>query len=73
MARDHVCSMHVEENTPFVTEYEKSKYYCCSEACKMSFDSNPQKYDDMAKKFSDDIENIVISGDIPSNWCISYR
>ena len=53
MARDHVCSMHVEENTPFVTEYEKSKYYFCSEACKMSFDRNPQKYDDMAKKFSD--------------------
>ena len=70
MARDHVCSMHVEENTPFVTEYEKSKYYFCSEACKMSFDSNPQKYDEWPFH---DIENIVISGDIPSNWCISYR
>jgi len=45
--------MHVEENTPFVTEYERSKYYFCSEACKRSFDRNPQKYDDMAKKFSD--------------------
>lgn len=51
MARDHVCSMHVKENTPFVTEYERSKYYFCSEACKMSFDRNPQKYDDMTKKF----------------------
>ena len=53
MARDHVCSMHVEENTPFVTEYDGTKYYFCSEACKTSFDRNPQKYDGMAKKFSD--------------------
>ena len=53
MARDHVCSMHVEENTPFVKEYDGTKYYFCSEACKMSFDRNPQKYDAMAKKFSD--------------------
>jgi len=54
MARDHVCSMHVEENTPFVTEYDKSKYYFCSESCKNSFDRNPQKYHDTAKKFSDE-------------------
>ena len=53
MARDHVCSMHVEENTPFFKEYDGTKYYFCSEACKMSFERNPQKYDDMAKKFSD--------------------
>lgn len=53
MPRDHVCSMHAEENTPFVTEYGGKMYYFCSEACKMSFDREPQKYDDMAKKFSD--------------------
>ena len=34
MARDYVCSMHAEENTPFVTEYEGKRYYFCSEACK---------------------------------------
>jgi YHS domain-containing protein len=51
--KDHVCSMHIEENTPYVTEYDRSMYYFCSEVCKMSFDRNPQKYDDMAKKFSD--------------------
>lgn len=52
MARDYVCSTHTEENTPFVTEYEGKKYYFCSETCKKSFDRDPQKYDDLAKKFS---------------------
>jgi YHS domain-containing protein len=45
--------MHVEENTPFITEYDGRKYYFCSDACKMSFDRQPQKYAEMAKKFSD--------------------
>jgi len=45
--------MHIEENTPYVAEYDRSKYYFCSEVCKMSFDRNPQKYDDMAKNFLD--------------------
>lgn len=44
MAKDPVCSMHVEEKTPFVSEYEGNKYYLCSEGCKMSFEKNPQKY-----------------------------
>lgn len=53
MARDPVCSMHVEETTPFVSEYQGNKYYLCSEGCKMSFDREPQKYSDTAKGFSE--------------------
>jgi len=53
MARDPVCSMHVEENTPFVSEYQGNKYYLCSEGCKMSFDREPQKYSDTAMGFSE--------------------
>jgi YHS domain-containing protein len=53
MARDPVCSMHVEEVTPFVSEYKGSKYYLCSEGCKMSFDREPKKYADTAKGFSE--------------------
>jgi YHS domain-containing protein len=53
MARDPVCSMHVEESTPSVTKYEGIKYYFCSEGCKMSFDREPQKYADTAKGFSE--------------------
>ena len=42
MARDPVCSMHVEENTPFVSEYKGNKYCLCSEGCKTSFERDPQ-------------------------------
>jgi YHS domain-containing protein len=48
---DPVCSMHVQENTPFISEHNGNKYYLCSEACKKSFDRDPQKYVDMAKKY----------------------
>lgn len=48
---DSVCSMHVEENTPFISEHNGNKYYLCSEACQKSFDRDPQKYIDMAKKY----------------------
>jgi YHS domain-containing protein len=50
---DPVCSMHVKESTPFVTEFEGSKYYLCSEGCKKSFDREPQKYAVMAKKLAE--------------------
>lgn len=49
MPRDHVSSMHADENTLFVTEYEGEKYYFCSEECKKSFDRDPQKYQDLAR------------------------
>lgn len=45
--------MHVEESSPFVTEYEGNMYYLCSEGCKKSFDREPQKYSNMAKKFDE--------------------
>jgi YHS domain-containing protein len=44
MATDPVCGMNVQENTPFVTNYEGNKYYLCSEGCKLSFEKSPQKY-----------------------------
>jgi YHS domain-containing protein len=44
MAIDPVCGMNVQEGTPFVTNYDGSKYYLCSEGCKTSFEKNPQKY-----------------------------
>jgi len=44
MATDPVCGMNVEENTPFVTNYDGNKYYLCSEVCKSSFEKSPQKY-----------------------------
>jgi len=43
----------VEENTLFVSEYQGSKYYLCSEGCKISFDREPKKYADTAKGFSE--------------------
>jgi len=53
MPRDPVCSMHVEENTLFFSEYQGSKYYLCSEGCKISFDREPKKYAENAKGFSE--------------------
>lgn len=40
-----VCGMPVEitADTPF-SEYDGEKYYFCCEACKESFDREPQKY-----------------------------
>ncbi|MGG6460837.1 MAG: YHS domain-containing protein [Candidatus Eiseniibacteriota bacterium] len=53
MVRDPVCSMHVEKNAPFVSEHKGNIYYLCSEGCKKSFDREPQKYIEIAKRFSD--------------------
>lgn len=44
MAKDPVCSMVVEESTPFVSEYQGNKYYLCSDRCRISFEKEPQKY-----------------------------
>ncbi|MGC2432124.1 MAG: YHS domain-containing protein [Nitrososphaeraceae archaeon] len=43
----------MEENTLFVSECQGSKYYLCSEGCKISFDREPKKCADTAKGFSE--------------------
>jgi YHS domain-containing protein len=45
MAIDPVCGMSVDEKTAAATStYEGKTYYFCSQACKESFDRQPQKY-----------------------------
>lgn len=40
-----VCGETVDiESNPIVMEYHGMDYYCCDEACKEEFDSNPQLY-----------------------------
>ena len=45
MVKDPVCGMQVNEQTAAgKSEYQKTKYYFCSPACKATFDKNPEKY-----------------------------
>ena len=44
MATDPVCGMSVQENTPFVTNYDGNIYYLGSAGCKSSFEKSPEKY-----------------------------
>jgi YHS domain-containing protein len=45
MAKDPVCGMSVDEKKALATSQYKGKtYYFCAEACKKSFDANPEKY-----------------------------
>ena len=46
-AKDPVCGMTVDQRpeTP-VSEYEGRSFYFCSEACKRTFDADPQAYSD---------------------------
>jgi len=45
MAKDVVCGMTVDENTPVATiEFEGKKYYFCSQQCVEEFKKNPEKY-----------------------------
>ncbi len=41
---DPVCGMDVEEDPKLRSPYKGKKYYFCSEACKATFDKNPQAY-----------------------------
>ena len=45
MAKDLVCGMTVDEETPVATTvYQDKTYYFCSVQCKQQFDKNPQNY-----------------------------
>jgi YHS domain-containing protein len=63
MARDPVCSMHVEETTPFITEYEGARYYFCSEGCKKSLIENRKSTPIRTRGLLKDIKT-AISGEL---------
>lgn len=45
MAKDPVCGMQVDTQTPAsVSIYKEKTYYFCSLGCKHEFDKNPEKY-----------------------------
>ena len=45
MVEDPVCGMEISmETAPAKTEYEGQIYYFCSQACKETFDKNPEEY-----------------------------
>lgn len=45
MTQDPVCGMTVDETTAqYKSEYEGETYYFCSEACKKTFDADPEAY-----------------------------
>jgi len=45
MAKDYVCGMEVNEESPSaVSMYQGKKYYFCSRDCKEKFDKIPEFY-----------------------------
>ncbi len=45
MRKDPVCQMEIDEtSTNFYSDYAGQKYYFCSEECKDTFDSQPERY-----------------------------
>jgi len=45
MTKDPVCQMDVDETqTKFKSDYAGLKFYFCSEECKDTFDSQPERY-----------------------------
>ena len=45
MTKDPVCKMDIDEKkTNFRSEYGNREYYFCSEECKDTFDSQPERY-----------------------------
>jgi YHS domain-containing protein/positive regulator of sigma E activity len=44
VAKDVVCGMDISEDTPYKTEHDGRTYYFCCEACKVSFEKNPDEY-----------------------------
>jgi YHS domain-containing protein len=42
--QDPICGMEIGEDTKFRSSYKGMKYYFCSEACKITFEKNPQAY-----------------------------
>ena len=45
MTKDPVCKMDIDETqTNFHSDYAGRKYHFCSEECKDTFDSQPERY-----------------------------
>lgn len=45
MAIDPVCGMDVnEDNPPAKTQYDGTTYYFCSEACRATFEEDPEEF-----------------------------
>jgi YHS domain-containing protein len=45
MTKDPVCHMDIDEkNAEYSSQYGGQKYYFCSDACKESFDKEPQRF-----------------------------
>lgn len=44
VAKDVVCGMDVSEDTQYKTEHDGKTYHFCCEACKVSFEKNPDEY-----------------------------
>jgi len=48
-ARDPVCGMRVDRNTPFRNEWNGRTFYFCSAGCKERFDTEPERYLDPSR------------------------
>jgi YHS domain-containing protein len=45
MTQDPVCHMDIDENNAeYISHHNGQKYYFCSDACKESFDKEPERY-----------------------------
>ncbi len=51
MPKDPVCKMEISrEDAAAKSEYKGNTYYFCSEECKESFEKQPDRYAERAKK-----------------------
>ena len=71
MARDHVCSMHVEENTPFVTEYEKVSTISVQKRVKSPLTGTLKNIMIWPRTFLINIDNIAVGGN--ASFLIRFR
>jgi YHS domain-containing protein len=46
MKRDPVCGMNVEAEKAITARHGDKTYYFCSDACKETFEKEPEKYAD---------------------------
>ena len=42
--KDTVCGMEVEKDKAVTASYKAKTYYFCSDACKVKFEEEPEKY-----------------------------
>ena len=75
MAIDPVCGMEANEQkgSPHNTVYMGETYYFCSENCKTTFKSNPEKYIEAQDRRTRDERKIVVvgAGQVGATFCFS--